>query len=77
MLVRVGRSSTYEERDGAVTLRLEGVETVELSGPDMFDLLNNAGIPRAEAMRYADEIVDMVYRRELARLLADRIERVG
>lgn len=58
-------------------VRLEGVAPVEVQWGLVANTLEEAGIPRERAMRYADEMAEKVYKQELAHIIVERMTRVG
>lgn len=61
------------ETDG--TFRLLNVPIIEVDWPKVAEVLIAAGLPDRTAREYADEFASTVFRKEIARLLCDRMTR--
>lgn len=74
MLVELKGVTLYsqDQEKETITLMVPDVRPLEIH-KDLFDLLNTSGIPRAQAMAYAEEIVQLITTREIARAIAERV----
>lgn len=71
-------ATVLHESGGRATLRIEGVQPMEMIGFQVVEqMLQDNGIAREEALIYAERFVRMVQNGELARVLAERMTRVG
>lgn len=61
---------------GDDTFVLEGVVPTEVGWDEVEGLLVKAGIPKDETLAYVERFARLVERGELARVLAERMERV-
>jgi hypothetical protein len=77
VIVSVDQAFVVNDADGKVELRLLGVDVKPLDFDKVRGLLQELGLPKRETFVYAEDIVELVMRREFARLLADRVTRVG
>lgn len=75
--VRIDDAFVVNDADGKVELRLLGVDVKPLDYEKVRTMLEDLGLPKRETFVYAEDIVEMVMRREFARLLADRLTRVS
>lgn len=61
----------------AGTFELSGVMPIQVRFDRIIEMLEETGIDKSSAEDYVDEFAEMVTQREIAKLLARRMKRVG